>query len=104
MASIFAMTIPSRAGRSVEERQVCGRPAFLQLEQSSFPVDSTAVPGELSAGADHAVARDDDGDGIVAVGQSHGACGAGGADLVGDFPVGPGFPYGIVSNAFHTRC
>ncbi len=27
-------------------------------------------PGELSAGADHAVARDDDGDGIVAVGQS----------------------------------
>lgn len=86
MASIFAMTIPSRAGRSVEERQVCGRPAFLQLEQSSFPVDSTAVPGELSAGADHAVARDDDGDGIVAVGQSHGACGAGGADLVGDFP------------------
>lgn len=104
MASIFAMTIPSRAGALSRRASSLRAPAFLQLEQSSFPVDSTAVPGELSAGADHAVARDDDGDGIVAVGQSHGACGAGGADLVGDFPVGPVSPYGIVSNAFHTRC
>ncbi len=57
------------------------RPAFSNPRAELFPVDSTAVP-ELSAGADHAVARDDD----MAVGQSHGVRRRGAVDLV-DFSV-----------------
>ena len=38
------------------------------------------------------MARNDDCDGIVAVGQSHGACGAGRTDLFGDFSIRPGVP------------
>ncbi len=41
------LTGGSPTPRGSKSVQVCGRPAFLQLEQSSFPVDSTAVPGEL---------------------------------------------------------
>ncbi len=61
------------------------------------------------AGADHAVARgDDDGDGTVAAGQSHGACGAG-APIWSAISRRPGFfvrdcqqcfPYWAVESRF----
>src|SRR5207247_2645158 len=52
----------------------------LVREQPALALDSAAVAGKRPVGADHAVARDDDTDGVRAVGGAHGAHGGGCAD------------------------
>ena len=44
---------------------------LLQFKQGAFAVDAGGVAGERAVGADDAVARDDDGDGVVAYSAAH---------------------------------
>jgi hypothetical protein len=62
----------------------------LQGEQRSFPIETSAIPGEASAGTDDTVARNNDRDRVVAVGQADGASGARSADLFCNLTIGPG--------------
>ena len=78
----------------IEQRPIHRRPVPLQFEQGLLPIQSAAIAGEAPVGANNPMARNDDCDGIMAVGQSHGAHGTGRTDLFGDFPVRPGFPVG----------
>ena len=61
----------SRELFSVEQSRRDRVPALLQREQCALAVQSTAVSGEVAVRADHPVARHDDADWVVAVGQSH---------------------------------
>ena len=71
---------------------VAGCPAFLQFEQGAFAIEPAAVSGEAAVRPDHPMARHDDADRIVAVGQSDRAKRAGRSDLRGDLSVGPRLP------------
>ena len=44
---------------------------LFELEQEPLPWHAAAVAHQSPIGADHPVARDDDGDGVATVGQSH---------------------------------
>src|SRR5437867_13301355 len=43
----------------------------LVLEQPALPVDAAAEACEVAVGPDHAMARHDDGDGVLAVGRAY---------------------------------
>src|SRR5947209_822584 len=68
----------------------------LQVEQPALAVDAAAVPGQLAVAADDAVAGNDDGDRVLAVGQPDGAAGFGVADPLGQLAVGDGLAVGNV--------
>ena len=64
--------------RVLSEEHRCGWvPALLQREQSAFTVQAAAVSGEAAVRTDHPMARHDDADRIVAVGQTDGSKGSG---------------------------
>ncbi len=65
------------------KRRTVGR---LVGEQPALLLDSAGVPAQVPPGGDHPVAREQDGDGVLAVGVSDGA-GAAGADAAGQFTV-----------------
>src|SRR5215831_6285882 len=62
--------------------------ALLEREQPALAVGATAVSGEAPVGADHAMARDDDGNPVVAVRAAHGSRRTGPADAPSDRVVG----------------
>ncbi len=72
------------------ESQQTKLPAF-EGQKFFFDGQTAAVSGEPAVGADDAMAGDDDGNGIGAVGQSHSARGVGVADAASEFAVGDGF-------------
>ena len=47
---------------------------LFHLKQPDFLVDSSSISGKASAGSHNPVARDDEGDGIMPYGSSHGLC------------------------------
>ena len=67
-----------------------GKQHPLQLQQPDLLVDSGGEAYEVSVFADDAVAGDDDGNGVDAVGAAHGAAGIGAADFCGEVAVGAG--------------
>jgi len=78
---------PARAGHECDSRgasssadRINGR--ALELDQEALGLESAAVAGQRPVRADHAVARDDDRDGVRAI------CSAGGADRGGPADAG----------------
>ena len=59
-------------------------------QEPAFAVEAAAIADEFAAGADHAMAGHDDGDGIGPVGEAHGARGSGRVQFGGQFTVGGG--------------
>lgn len=64
----------------------------LVFEEPFFAVEAAPVAAQRAGGLDHAVAGDDDGDAVRAVGRADGALGAGARDAVGEFAVAGGPP------------
>src|SRR3954452_8908411 len=64
----------------------------LEVEQRPLGRQPAAVAGERAVGADHAVARHDDRDRVLAVGGADGAERGRVPDLAGDLAVGGGLP------------
>jgi len=60
-------------------------------EESFLDGEATAETGEAAVTADDAMARNDDGDGILAVGKTDGAGGVWLADAACEFAVGNSF-------------
>lgn len=73
----------------VEQWQIRVGWPLLQFEQDAFTFQTAAIACEASAGTYDTVARHDDCDRVPAVGQPHCAPRTGGADLFGDFSIGP---------------
>lgn len=57
-------------------------------QEPLFAPETAAVAGEFAVAGKNAVARDDDGDGVLAVGGAHGSDSLGVANGVGDVLVG----------------
>src|SRR5436190_18021589 len=75
-----------------DEGATCSRHSkqrvLLELEQGLLAFDAAGVAGERAVGADHAVARDDDRDGVRAVGEpDRTGGGVGLAETSGDLAV-----------------
>src|SRR5674476_961185 len=64
----------------------------LELEQAQLAPQAAAVAAEAATGGDHAVAGDDDGEAVGAVGATDGARRAGRAELAGELRVGARLP------------
>ena len=63
--------------------------SLFEIEQLSLHGEPTAEPDQPAVAADDAVAGDDDGDGVGAVGGPHGADRGGPADGLRQLPVAP---------------
>ena len=63
-------------------------------EQPPFAVDSTAIAAKVCVGADDAVARDHDRDGVGTVGEADGADRLGISELFRDIEIRDGFAVG----------
>ena len=64
--------------------------ALLEGEQAALGIEAAAVATDAAVGRDHAVAGDDDRDGVRAVGEADGAKGPGAAGGAGDVGVAAG--------------
>src|SRR5260370_19262082 len=67
---------------------------LLQIKQELFAPQPAAVAAEFADLVDDAVARDEDGNAVQAVGPAHGALGGGGAGAAGQLFVGTGLAVG----------
>lgn len=65
---------------------------LFQVQQGAFALQAAAVAREAAVRADHPVARHDDRDRVMPIGQSHRARGPRSADLLGDASVRPRLP------------
>lgn len=80
--------------KRMDWRLWCRGSACFEVEEISFAVEAAAVADEGAVFADDAVAGDDDGDGVFAVGEADGSGGGGFADGGGLGGVAEGFAVG----------
>lgn len=81
-------SIPAALGRSLHGGGgAAGCRLPFEVEEILFAPQSAAVSTEGSVASDDAVAGDEDGDGVFAVGAAHGALGAGATDATGKLGI-----------------
>ena len=97
--SMYSGTGNSEQCRS-EQCRAGRRIALFHRQQSLLAVQTAAVAGQPTAGADDPVARNDDADRIASIGQPHRPRCSRRADLLGDLPVGAGL---AVRNRLQSR-
>src|SRR3990172_135285 len=64
---------------------------LLQRQQPALEIEAAAVPAQPASRCDDTVAGDDDGDGVLMVGRSHGPVALGIAHGPGDLRIRPRF-------------
>src|SRR5262249_25079385 len=99
---------PRCRGSLLFRREERGGDASFEVEQKLLSPQAAAVAAELAAFVDDAVAGDDDGDAVGAVGSADRTLSRGGADRAGDVFVRPRFAVGdsqeFVPQALLERC
>ena len=95
--SALGLSATDRRWRDHKKRgQAWGEVILLELKQGAFAMEATPISSEAAVGTDHSMARNDDADGVVSVGQPHRPRGSGPADLACDLPIRRGLSIGDI--------